>query len=337
MLFATIDTGTTNTRVMVWRDAAVLSEAGRPVGVRDTAITGSTDALKAGLRDAIAEALSGAGLSGTAEVLFLASGMITSNVGLCEIPHLPAPAGRSDLARGMRSAELPDVVDRPIWFIPGVRSHAGPVTLDSVDAMDVMRGEETETIGVLHAMRVDGPAVLVLPGSHTKFVKVDAEGRITGSVTTISGELLDVLTRNTLIAGSLAHSFADRILPDALLRGAGYGRELGLGRSAFLVRLLDLFGDLDIQGRANLLLGAVLSSDVAALRNSRSLALAGDTPVIVGGKAMLRDAFALLLRSDPFFTGAVTTVPDGLPSVSAIGALEIARARGLIPGGEGRN
>ncbi len=334
MLFATIDTGTTNTRVMVWKDGAILAEAGRPIGVRDTAITGSTDALKAGVRDSIAEALSRAGLTGTDDVLFLASGMITSNVGLCEIPHLLAPAGRAELAQGMRSAELPDVVDRPIWFIPGIKSHAGPITLETADAMDIMRGEETETIGVLHAMREDGPAVLVLPGSHSKFVRVDAAGRIAGSVTTISGELLDVLTKNTLIASSLAHSFADRIVPDALLRGAEYGRTLSLGRSAFLVRLLDLFGDLDVksdvQARANLLLGAVLASDITALRNSRSLGMQPDTPIIVGGKAMLRDAFALLLRNDPFFTGTIATVPDGLPSVSAIGAIEIARTRGLI-------
>lgn len=32
--------------------------------------------------------------------LVLASGMITSNVGLCEVPHLPAPAGLRDLAAG---------------------------------------------------------------------------------------------------------------------------------------------------------------------------------------------------------------------------------------------
>ena len=334
MIVATIDTGTTNTRVMVWKAGSFLSEAGRPVGVRDTAITGSTDALKAGVRDAIAEALSGAGLSGSDDVLFLASGMITSNVGLCEIPHLLAPAGRAELAQGMRSAELPDVAGRPIWFIPGVKSHAGPVTLDTVDAMDIMRGEETETVGILHAMRVDGPVVLVLPGSHSKFVRVDAAGRIAGSVTTISGELLDALTRNTLIAGSLAHSFADRILPDALLRGADYGRTLSLGRSAFLVRLLDLFGDMDVkedvQARANLLLGAVLASDIAALKSSRSLGMEPGTAVIVGGKAMLRDAFALLLRHDPDVTGTIATVPDGLPSAAAVGAIEIARTRGLI-------
>ncbi|MBP2299858.1 2-dehydro-3-deoxygalactonokinase [Azospirillum picis] len=330
MLFATIDTGTTNTRVIVWKDEAVLAEAGRPVGVRDTAITGSTETLKGGVRDAIAEALAAAGVTDTGQVLFLASGMITANVGLCEIPHLPAPAGKAELAAAMRSARLPDVVDQPIWFIPGIKSHDGPITLESCAAMDIMRGEETEAVGILHALDLRGPAILVLPGSHTKFVRIDEQGRIAGSVTTISGELLDVLTKNTLIASSLNHSFADHVVPEALLRGAEYGRTLSLGRSAFLIRLLDLFGDADLAARTNFLLGAVLSSDIMALKNSPSLALQPDMRIIIGGKQILRDAFDLLLHADSGFTGGIEAVPDGLKSAAALGAREIARTRGLF-------
>jgi len=330
MLIATLDTGTTNTRVVAWRDGLPVAEAGRPVGVRDTAITGSTDKLKSAVGDALAEALAGANVAANEECLYLASGMITSNNGLREIPHLPAPAGKVELAAGMQSVELPGVTDRPIWLIPGVKNRAGAISLDDCDDMDIMRGEETESIGVLHTLGITGPAVLILPGSHAKFVGIDDGGRITGSVTTISGELLDVISRHTLIAGSVDHGFAEKVNPDALLKGAELGARLGVGRSAFVVRLLDLFGDLDRDARASFLLGAVLASDLAALKSSHSLKVAPESRIIVAGKAGLRDALMTLCAADPYFTGPIEAVPDGIHSISALGAMEIARVRGLI-------
>ncbi|SCM71213.1 putative 2-dehydro-3-deoxygalactonokinase protein [uncultured Pleomorphomonas sp.] len=330
MLIATLDTGTTNTRVVAWRDGAPVAEAGRPVGVRDTAITGSTDKLKAAVGEALAEAIAGADVAPGEDRLYLASGMITSNAGLREIPHLAAPAGKAELAAGMQAVELPGVCDRPIWLIPGVKSHGGGVGLDDCDAMDIMRGEETEAMGVLSALGIGGPAVLALPGSHAKFVGIDAAGRITGSMTTISGELLDAISRHTLIAGSVDHGFADEVEPEALLKGAAMGAKLGVARSAFLVRLLDLFGDLDRNGRASFLLGAVLAGDLAALKSGASLKGTAESRIIVAGKAGLRDALVALFTADRHFTGPVETVPDGIHSVSALGAMEVARARGLI-------
>ncbi|AYD03539.1 2-dehydro-3-deoxygalactonokinase [Neorhizobium sp. NCHU2750] len=330
MLIATLDTGTTNTRVIVWRDGSPVAEAGRPVGVRDTAITGSTNKLKAAVGEALSEALSSANVSPGEDRLYLGSGMITSNAGLCEIPHLAAPAGKNELAAGMRSIELPGVADRPIWFIPGVKNRAGAISLQDCDMMDIMRGEETETIGVIHALDIKGPAVLVLPGSHAKFVGIDEAGRIAGSITSISGELLDVITRHTLIAGSVEHGFAEKVNTEALLRGADHGARLGIARSAFLVRLLDLFGDLDRDGRASFLLGAVLAGDLAALKNSDSLKVAPESHIIVAGKAGLRDALMALFAADPYFTGPIEGAPDTIHSISALGAMEIARIRGLI-------
>jgi 2-dehydro-3-deoxygalactonokinase len=330
MLIATLDTGTTNTRVVAWRDGSPVGEAGRPVGVRDTAITGNTDKLKAAVGDALSEALAAANVSPDEERLYLASGMITSNNGLREIPHLPAPAGKAELAAGMQSVELPGVTDQPIWLIPGIKNRAGAISLDDCDDMDIMRGEETEAIGVLHTLGITGPAVLILPGSHAKFVGIDEAGRIAGSITTISGELLDVISRHTLIAGSVDHRFAEKVDPDALLKGADLGARLGVGRSAFVVRLLDLFGDLDRDARASFLLGAVLASDLTALKSSHSLKFEPGSRVIVAGKSGLRDALITLLAADPYFTGPIEAVPDGIHSISALGAMEIARVRGLI-------
>lgn len=326
----TIDTGTTNSRIFVWRCEELVAEASRPVGVRDTAITGSTQALVSAVRDAITEALGKAGIASTEGVRFLSSGMITSNVGLCEIPHLIAPVGIDDLAAGIRSVVLKDVVDQPIHFIPGIRNNDSAVTVDNCEAMDMMRGEETETIGAIRALDVEGPAVIILPGSHSKFVKINEKNRITGCVTTISGELLDVITKNTILASSLDHGFASSIEEEALLKGARYCASVGLSRCCFSVRILDIFRGLTLSERQNFLLGAVLQTDLLALKESDALKVDADTKMVVCGKPMLRDALALLLKHDGFFRGAIKTAPDSLPSLSGLGTLAVAEVAGLL-------
>ncbi|MNP27857.1 hypothetical protein D3C76_1207880 [compost metagenome] len=63
MYIITIDTGTTNTRVCAWQDQRLLAEAARPIGVRDTAISGSTATLMNGVREAVQEAKNLAGFT----------------------------------------------------------------------------------------------------------------------------------------------------------------------------------------------------------------------------------------------------------------------------------
>ncbi|MGA4923266.1 2-dehydro-3-deoxygalactonokinase, partial [Bacillus subtilis] len=66
----------------------------------------------------------------------------------------------------------------PIWFIPGVKNAVATVDVENIDAMDVMRGEEVETFGLLMQHNVKGPALIVLPGSHSKFILTDEKKQI---------------------------------------------------------------------------------------------------------------------------------------------------------------
>lgn len=54
------------------------------------------------------------------------------------------------------------------------------------------------------------PYLLVLPGSHMKFVSVDREDRITGCLTSISGELLAAITTGTILADAVRASSPTR-------------------------------------------------------------------------------------------------------------------------------
>jgi 2-dehydro-3-deoxygalactonokinase len=332
MHIVTIDTGTTNTRTSLWRDGRLLGQASAEVGVRDTAITGSKDALRHALRDTIRIALAQAGVAADQVALAIASGMIGSNVGLAEVPHLVAPAGVAELARGMVQLDMPEVFSRPLWFIPGVRNHAGKVGLHNHEAMDMIRGEETETMGLLSRLNLAERAMLVLPGSHTKFVSIDDEQRIVGCATTVAGELLQAITQHTLISQSLDAGFGRELHPEMVLAGAAAAKKVGLARACFSVRILAQFSDVQRDERASFLLGAVLSDDLLALKNSSAIQMRPDTTIVICGKPMLRDALALLIAENRFFYGKRIIADDAQQAdLAGVGAMVIAAARHLIP------
>ncbi|HEV7814212.1 MAG TPA: 2-dehydro-3-deoxygalactonokinase [Janthinobacterium sp.] len=331
MHIVTIDAGTTNTRTSLWSDGRLVSKAQAEVGVRDTAINGNNNALKQAVSETIAAALAQGGVGAAEVALALASGMITSAMGLLEVPHLPAPAGLEQLAAGMVRAAMPEVFAQPLWFIPGVRNQVDQIGLHNFEAMDMMRGEETEVIGLLERLQLNGHATLIMPGSHTKLVSVDDKRQIVGCATTLAGELLQAITRHTLISQSLGAGFAEELVPAMVLAGAAAAQQTGLARACFSVRTLAQFAGTERNERANFLLGAVLSGDLLALKNSCAIRMRPDTPIVITGKTMLRQALALLIQENGFFYGQRFVVSDEQQAdLAGYGALVIARARGLI-------
>jgi 2-keto-3-deoxy-galactonokinase len=103
----TVDTGTTNTRCILWNEKREkIAEKKSKVGVRNTAIDGNNGKLKAAVKECLDQLLAD-GKIGYGDVKgVIASGMITSNVGLVEIPHLVVPAGKEDLARATKPVLL---------------------------------------------------------------------------------------------------------------------------------------------------------------------------------------------------------------------------------------
>ena len=86
-----VDGGTTNTRVCLCRSHELLDTVRLPLGAR-AGIDG-TAPLKEALKEAIAALLARFSLQESNVVRILASGMITSEFGLCSLSHIPAPAG----------------------------------------------------------------------------------------------------------------------------------------------------------------------------------------------------------------------------------------------------
>jgi 2-dehydro-3-deoxygalactonokinase len=294
---AALDGGTTNTRARLLHEGRVVAVARRSVGVRDTVLSDGPAALAAAVRDALAEVLRGQPIERPDRVV--AAGMLSSEVGLAAVPHVVAPAGPDELARHAEARSLPDVSPWPILFIPGVRTPPAPGA-DGWATADVMRGEECETLGAWSLLEGAEPAaanrrtVFVWPGSHTKVVEVDGQGRILRSHTSLAGELTAALARHTLLKASLPETLPEQPDLDAVALGARLAGRDGLGRAAFLVRVAALGETLDPAGRAGFLIGAVIADDAANL--ARHSIFDGPARVWVGGREPQRSLYAAMLR-----------------------------------------
>ncbi len=255
-----IDGGTTNTRVWLRRGGSVCGPERLAVGVRDTAVEGTNRKLKQELAAAFARLAGGA-----MPPLAVAAGMITSPLGLAAVPHCPAPAGAAELAAGAAEAEFAEFPGLRWLLLPGVRSGPREYDAESVAQTDIIRGEETELMGAMVQVRVRPPLLYIHVGSHTKAIRVDAEGRITGGVSTLGGELLDAVRKHTILASAVEGAPADEVALDLLASGAEHARRFGLTRTLFLVRVLEQRGQWSPTQLSGFLLGACMETDLAAI------------------------------------------------------------------------
>ena len=168
-------------------------------------------------------------------------------------------------------------------------------------------------------INIEGPAIVVIPGSHGKFIYINKENKINSCMTTLSGELISVITRNTIIADSLDSSFAGEIDKAMILRGASLSKKIGLNRSSFSIRILERFTDANQNERANILLGIVLYEDLRAVLKSSYYSK--DLKVYICGKDMLKDALTLIFEEDGSFGNVYTVESEILEDLSGYGAL----------------
>ena len=194
MFVSIIDCGTTNSRVYILDEKGeIVAQKKRKIGVRDTAITGSRDTLKNGLVSIFHDIFSETGIREKDISYCFTGGMITSEIGLIEIPHLIAPAGIDDLASHVQVVADPSVLplDFLLMLVPGVKNDNPQIAkFESIRFMDFMRGEETQAIGILKRYpEISPPFTIIILSSHTKYIFIDQKDRIAGSITTLSGQI----------------------------------------------------------------------------------------------------------------------------------------------------
>jgi 2-dehydro-3-deoxygalactonokinase len=256
-------------------------------------------------------------IAGWDDRLVVMAGMVGSRSGWREVPYVPCPAALHDIAAALCELDADALPGRRVVIAPGVSQPGG----EDGAAPDVMRGEETQLLGLMDLLEGDGPHLVCLPGTHSKWVHLTRQ-RILRLRTAMTGELYALLRRHSLLAalmpaatgdtaedGDDAESFARGVAASAL--------DGGLLHHLFGVRTQGLFAQLEGAKAPSYLSGLLIGHELRAL-----LPAGAATVHLIGGAALrLRYGRALRLLG----TGAREHGED----LVARGLLRIAGARGL--------
>jgi 2-dehydro-3-deoxygalactonokinase len=289
-----IDGGTTHTRGWAVVSEEVVATARVTVGARDTAHEGSSQRLSETVRHLVREIEEQCrARSRPAPGLAAAAGMITSAEGLVEVPHVEAPAGVRELARAARCHTLSELGSMPIVLVPGIRTGPAQANRETIGASDIMRGEESLSVGLAGRRHLPGGGVVLCLGSHWKAIHVDASGRVTFSVSTLSGEMLQAVRTRTILASAVPRSWPSTLPTEWVAAGARRARADGWPRALYCVRLLHQRTPSSPEDRLAFMVGATIVA-------SEDVLLPAGAPeasrVVLVGAPVLVAAWATVLR-----------------------------------------
>ena len=272
--YIAIDGGTTNTRVNYVRDRIILETVRLSYG--------SNPRDYKNLHEAIHNAINELCEKYGDPICVLGCGMLTSEFGLSEVKHLIAPAGIAELHNCIKRVELPDVTNLPIYLVPGIKKTDG-----TFFGTDMMRGEETELIGLVD--KLDSDCVYILPGSHSKILHVDEMERIDLIRTFLTGEMQVALSNYTILSSSV--DIHQPMISEYLIMGYKFAFEHGLNEVLLKIRIMDTQFKMPKEQVYSFFLGAILEGEITEIIK------VPQSKVVIGGQKQLKEATYTLLTN----------------------------------------
>jgi len=254
--FVVVDWGTSSFRGWLMSHGAALAESRGSEGMLHCAAGAGFAAV---LRDHLAKL----GAPEAAPVLIC--GMAGARQGWVEAPYLKTPTRLDALHEGAVRVDAPG----DIRILPGIAQARA-------DTPDVMRGEETQLLGVTES---DFTGLVCIPGTHSKWIKIE-DGRIVAFSTYMTGELFSVIAQHSILAHAVAPGAApadSQPFRDGV--STALAAPMALTASLFRLRAAQLLGFEQRADGAARLSGLLIGSELAdamgrhgALRSVRLIA-----------------------------------------------------------------
>ena len=203
------------------------------------------------------------------------SGMVGSINGWLETKYLTCSVSLSDLSNNL--VKIPNIKEH-IYIVPGVK-------IQKDGLIDLMRGEEIQIFGAMKKLNLKD-AVFILPGTHSKWVKLKDE-KIVDFKTNMTGEVFSVMSTNTILAKSIGSKVFNE---KAFERGI----ELSLKNEGILNHMFQARSQANNIGENGIY--SFLSAIVIGSEIKQMYSLFSPKSVVIVGTSALNDLYTKVLQ-----------------------------------------
>jgi len=259
----------------------------------------------------------------------IAAGMVGSRQGWREVPYLEVPIAVDRIGGSLST--LRNRHGQLIHLVPGL--------IENSMLPNVMRGEETQVVGVLNTLAGNGTSeafdqdiLIGLPGTHSKWVQIRRSGtqsQLAHFDTFMTGEVFAALSGHTILGRGMQADGGDAEAGQrAFERGALVAQtaagQAGVLSTIFSTRTLGLTGVLDGAGQREYLSGLLIGHEIAALQGMLHSQGRQPSQVMLVGEAGLCARYTQVLHAHGF--GAVEVVAEATER----GLWQLALTAGLL-------
>ncbi|TDO95815.1 2-dehydro-3-deoxygalactonokinase [Marinomonas balearica] len=283
-MFIAVDWGTSNLRVfLIDRLGTILDQKQSDQGMLGLA----PEAFESTLADIVAPWLEH-------NVPIYMAGMVGSKGGWQEVPYLQCPHLLTELSANLVQLETTLPVD--VYIVPGAQG------IGVGQQADVMRGEETQLLGLWKKLSMDASVdsnkeiFFCMPGTHCKWGRIE-KGELKQFSTTFSGELYAKLSQESSLVKGISSS--DSFDPEVFQKGLDTSKkEGGLLHHLFSVRSRQVTGEMSDAAVFDYLSGIIVGNDVSEM--SECLHLKGKRLYVIGSSLLAQRYRMALSESDTF-------------------------------------
>ena len=254
-----------------------------------------------------------------ASVPVIISGMASSSIGMKELPYASLPFPIDGSQAGISYSEPQPDFPHAVILISGVKSD-----------QDVMRGEETQLIGLIDLLNLAGhkinQAIFIFPGTHSKHIHVDKQ-KLVDFQTFMTGEVFNLMAKQSILKDSTS-SDGSVDLTNAELEGFKRGlKESGISNilhGLFTVRTNHLFDILNKQQNFYYLSGLLIGTEL------RTLMPAQNKQLILCSGSNLFALYKLALAELDLLSYTITIPPEIIDKATVFGQFKIFQNQKLL-------
>ena len=245
-------------------------------------------------------------------VPLLVSGMASSSIGIVEMPYATLPFPIDGSQASLKIFQDIKGLENPLILISGVKSDE-----------DVMRGEETQLIGLLYLKEIEvaesNDTIFVFPGTHSTHIHVK-DGSIINFHTFMTGEMFNVLTEHSILKDSVKPNPSlelSGVNLSTFKKGVALSFTSPLLHSLFTVRANQLFKKLTAEQNSFYLSGLLIGSEIRHLKNEDR------RPVVVCSGSNLFELYKIAFEELGFTSGISFISPEITDKATIAGQIQI--------------